>query len=281
MDPNTPSRTAERVALHRAAHQILEHGQVLRDPLAVPIIGSEAQAKLRSRLDWYAEPKQRLGRAFVVARSRFSDDALAAAIARGASAYVVLGAGLDTSAYRAARQFPALAMYEVDHPATQAWKRARLQQAEIDVPSGLRFVPIDFETDTLSDALVRAGFDASHPAQFSMLGVTPYLTHNAIVDTLRAVARLPKDSEVVFDYARTPADEERRVAIEEINTKLSAWGEPLRSQFDPEALEREVLDLGFSQVRNFDAATLGARYLRGMCDQLDLSDDFHIMRARV
>ena len=149
------SRTAQRVAIRRAAHQILDHPKVLDDPLALLIIGAAAAEALRSR------PKEDQGfsrafRAFMVARSRFAEDELARAVRHGVAQYVVLGAGLDTFAYR--NPHPALRVFEVDHPATQSWKREQLRAAGISAPSSLTFVPIDFEQQTLAD-----GFQQSDP----------------------------------------------------------------------------------------------------------------------
>src|SRR5271169_5540690 len=151
------SRTAQRVAIRRAAHQLLDRPRVLDDPLALRIIGSEAAEELRSN------PKEhhafsRAFRAFMAARSRYAEDELARAVAHGVRQYVVLGAGLDTFAYR--NPHPGLRVFEVDHPATQAWKREQLLAAGIAIPFSLTFVPIDFERQTLADGLVQCGFNA-------------------------------------------------------------------------------------------------------------------------
>src|ERR1700733_10582132 len=164
------SRTAQMVAIRRAAHQLLDQPLVLNDPLALRIIGCEAEQALPSN------PKEhhifaRAFRAFMVGRSRFAEDELAHAVAHGVRQYVVLGAGLDTFAYR--NPHTGLRVFEVDHPATQAWKHERLQAANISVPSSLTFVPIDFERKTLDVGLEQRGFDANAPAFFSWLGVTP------------------------------------------------------------------------------------------------------------
>src|ERR1700688_3077516 len=179
------SKTAQRVAIRRAAHQLLDEPRVLEDPLALRIIGSEAEEELRSN------PKEhhafaRAFRAFMAARSRYAEDELARAVAHGVRQYVVLGAGLDTFAYR--NPHAGLRVFEVDHPATQAWKREQLQAAGIAIPPSLTFVPIDFEQETLADGLEDCGFDASAAAFFSWLGVTPYLTREACMTTLSSIA---------------------------------------------------------------------------------------------
>ncbi len=158
------SRTARRVAIRRAAHQLLDQPKVLDDPLALRIIGTEAAEELRSN------PKEdhafsRAFRAFMVARSRYAEDELARAVGHGVRQYVVLGAGLDTFAYR--NPYPGLRVFEVDHPATQAWKREQLQAAGIAIPPSLTFVPIDFEQQTLADGLGQSGFDLQARRRFS------------------------------------------------------------------------------------------------------------------
>src|SRR5271167_272110 len=149
------SRTAQRVAIRRAAHQLLDEPRVLDDPLALRIIGAETAAELRSNPKEHAA-FARAFRAFMVARSRFAEDELALAYARGVRQYVVLGAGLDTFAYR--NPHAGLRVFEVDHPATQAWKREQLQAAGIAIPPSLTFVPVDFERQTLADGLGQSGF---------------------------------------------------------------------------------------------------------------------------
>ncbi len=100
-------------------------------------------------------------RAFLAVRSRYAEDCLAEAAARGLEQYVVLGAGLDTFAYRAPRG--GLRIFEVDHPATQVWKREQLKSAAIPIPESLSYAPVDFERETLGEGLKRAGFDFAKP----------------------------------------------------------------------------------------------------------------------
>jgi len=150
-----PSETAWAAAAHRAVHQVLERGRIFADPLALRLVGSEAARLVEEATE---RPTSRRMRIFVAVRARFAEDALNRAVARGASQVVVLGAGLDTFAYR--NSFAnSLRIFEVDHPATQAWKRDLLNRAEIPIPSALTFAPIDFERQTLAQGLDAAGFD--------------------------------------------------------------------------------------------------------------------------
>lgn len=196
-----PSRTAFAAASHRAAHQILEKGSIFSDPLAVRILGVDAETVAREA---EAQPLRRGMRMFIAVRTRFAEDALAAAVERGVRQLVVLGAGLDTYAYRS-NLGDRLRIFEVDHPATQEWKRQRLADAAITIPDSLTFAPTDFERETLSDGLAAAGFDSLQETFFTWLGVVPYLTQDAFWSTLRFIVGLRNGAHVVFDYSNPPS----------------------------------------------------------------------------
>jgi methyltransferase (TIGR00027 family) len=196
METGQPSRTALGAAAHRAAHQSLDEGRIFADPLALAVLGAAPAEIFGDDLD---RPANRAMRAFIAARSRFAEESLAAAAARGVRQYVVLGAGLDTFAHRNPFVDAGLRVFEVDHPATQAWKRRRLAEAGLASPGSLSFAPVDFERQTLAAGLAAAGFDAGRPAFFSWLGVVVYLTRPAVVDTLAFIAALPAGAAVVFD----------------------------------------------------------------------------------
>jgi methyltransferase (TIGR00027 family) len=275
------SRTAQRVAIRRAAHQLLDRPRVLDDPLALRIIGSEAEEALRSN------PKEhhafsRAFRAFMAARSRYAEDELARAVANGATQYVVLGAGLDTFAYR--NPHPGLRVFEVDHPATQAWKREQLQAAGIMIPPSLTFVPIDFEQQTLAAGLGQSGFDASAAAFFSWLGVTAYLTREACMITLSFIAKLPRGSGLVFDFAVDPAllNAGQRQALDALSKRVARYGEPFQLFFDPGELQDELKALGFHRTEFLQGKELNARYFSDRKDGLLVRGSIgHLMGAWV
>jgi methyltransferase (TIGR00027 family) len=273
------SRTALGAAMHRAAHQLLDVPPVFADPLALRIIGPEAERALRTGED--ARFARAGLRAFVAARSRFAEDGLAEAHARGLRQYVLLGAGLDTFAYRSG--LPGLAVFEVDHPATQAWKRTRLTEAGIAIPGSVVYAAVDFDREPVAVALARAGFDAARPACFAWLGVTPYLTREAVLETLGFVAGLGSGSEIVFDYAERPAGGESALgrAHQALAARVAAVGEPFRSEFEPAALDAEVRRLGFSGVEDLGAEALNARYFQGRSDGLRLLGRGRLLRARL
>jgi methyltransferase (TIGR00027 family) len=275
------SKTAQRVAVRRAAHQLLDQPRVLDDPLALRIIGSDAEEELRSN------PKEhhafsRAFRAFMAARSRYAEDELARAVAQGVAQYVVLGAGLDTFAYR--NPHTDLRVFEVDHPATQVWKREQLHAASIAIPPSLTFVPIDFELQTLGDGLAHSGFNASAAAFFSWLGVTPYLTREACMTTLSFISRLPASSGVVFDFAIDPAllNAGQRQALDALAQRVARYGEPFQLFFDPAKLQDELKSMGFHRIEFLQGKELNARYFKGRDDGLLVRGSIgHLMAAWV
>ncbi|MDR7119008.1 class I SAM-dependent methyltransferase [Caulobacter sp. BE254] len=253
-----PSRTAWMAATHRAAHQVLESGRIFADPLALPILGLDAETVARDAL---AHPARRAMRAFVAARSAFAETALARAVeGRGLDQLVVLGAGLDTFAYR--NPFAdRLRVFEVDHPATQAWKRRRLGEAGVAAPGDLVYAAVDFERDTLLDGLRNAGFDDRRPAFFVWLGVAPYLTPQAVRATLAVIGGLP-GSAVVFDYADPPSalSDEARAAHVLRAERVAALGEPWLSYFEPAVLHALLRNLGFVAIEDLGPPDLARRY---------------------
>lgn len=266
-----PKPSALLVAKQRAAHQLLDRPLVLDDPVALAMLGDADAKELRENLDRFRHPMSTGMRSSVVVRSRLADDLWAEAIARGVHQYVVLGAGLDTSVYR--HPDAPGRLFEVDFPATQEWKRARLAQAGIAEPPSLRFVPVDFERIGLAEGLARAGFDPQEPAFFSWLGVTMYLDEAAVVDTLRSIAGCAKGSSVLFEFALPLASlpPMMRIAMEQLAARLAQGGEPWKSFFEPAELAERLAALGYSDSRAWPPEELNRRYLAGRTDALHLS----------
>jgi methyltransferase (TIGR00027 family) len=258
MQTAEPSRTAWAAAHHRAAHQLLEHGFIFPDPLAIPILGEAPETIVRHAEE---HPSARRMRLFIAVRSRFAEDALAAAVERSTTQLVVLGAGLDTYAYRGPMR-NRLRIFEVDHPATQAWKRHLLAGAGIVPPENLVFAPIDFERHTLAEDLAAAGFDPAQRTFFTWLGAVPYLTEPAVWSTLTFIARLPGAAQVVFDYGNPPGSlsPEMRTRHERGAQRVAAMGEPWITSFDSEQLHDRLLALGFAQVEDLGPPQIVARY---------------------
>jgi methyltransferase (TIGR00027 family) len=278
MQPGQPSRTALGAAAHRAVHQVLERGRIFADPLAVRVLGADAEAAVR---DAESNPSRRMLRLFVAVRTRFAEDALAAAVARGVRQLVVLGAGLDTYAYGNAFA-ERLHVFEVDHPATQAWKRQRLADAAIPLPRTLTFAPIDFERETLADGLAAVGFDPAKQSFFTWLGVVPYLTEQAVFSTLEFIARLPGGAHVVFDYGNHPTsglDRDKHAAAQEaLAARVASVGEAFRSYFETDALHAKLMALGFREIEDLGPALIRERYFANRGGSLP-DRGGHIVRA--
>ena len=277
------SRTAERVAERRAAHQLLDAPLVFEDPLALRILEPDVAAQIaKNPREIESSPLSPYFRAAFAARSRLAEDELRSAVeSRGIAQYVVLGAGFDTFAYR--NPFAGLRVFEVDHPATQGVKRARLANAKIDVPGNVAFVPIDFSETRLGDALDRSGFVKTAPAFFSWLGVVPYLELPAIRDTFRFVGSMPKGSEIVFDYGSRPESLSLvgRLVFKRLAARVAAAGEPWKTFLDPAELSKMLHDDGFSAVEDFGPAELNRMYFSGRNDKLRIGEMAHIAKAVV
>lgn len=273
MKDGTPSATAQRVARYRAEHQVWDVPAVFADPLALPILGEDASA-VASRPAQEA-PELRALRAFVAVRSRFAEDALSAAFARGVRQYVILGAGLDTFGYR--NPHDGLRVFEVDHPATQAWKRQRVSDAGLALPPALTFVPIDFATQTLFTELDRHGFEGAAPAFFSWLGVTMYLEGDVVLGTLRAIAAASPGNAVAFDYRI--AARELSGAAARLAARVALAGEPFRSAFEPQALAAELRRFGYARIDDLDASAINERYFTGRSDGLQVRGSAHLVSA--
>ena len=210
-------------------------------------------------------------RAFMAARSRYAEDHLALAVTAGVRQYVILGAGLDTFAYR--NPFPRIRVFEVDFPATQEWKRSLLADASIAAPENLTFVPLDFEHRTLADGLRESGVDLAAPAYFSWLGVVPYLTLEAFGVTVATAAQMPAGSGLTFDYAFPPESlgPKRREIFDRLAGRVAAAGEPFRLFFTPDQVETELRRAGFRRIEQADHERLNDLYFRNRADGLKLS----------
>jgi methyltransferase (TIGR00027 family) len=281
MTEPVPSRTAGRVARRRAAHQVLDRPLVFDDPLALRIAGI-VESDILADIPREQHPLARALRAFLVARSRFTEDLIARAIGRGITQVVILGAGLDTFAYRHPYG-DRLAVFEVDQPATQAWKRQRLDDAGIVIPRSTRYVPVDFERQTAFDGLATAGFDARVPAFFSWLGVTMYLSEATVMSGLGTIAALGRGTGIAFDYAIDPMmlTEASRKVIGILASRVAAAGEPWTLFFDPARLVGLLHALGFTHLDDLDGDAINARYFSRRDDGLRVGSAGRLVYAEV
>jgi methyltransferase (TIGR00027 family) len=284
MENDKASKTSEAAAVHRAVHLLLDdEPKILFDPVAQRIVEMPRDIDLNAKA---GEPGFRQVRSRLVMRSRYAEDCLADAVAqRGIRQYIILGAGLDTFAFRQLSWARSIQIFEVDHPATQSDKRKRLEAAGLLAPANLRFVPVDFESTSPSDALSGDGFDFGAPTFCSWLGVSYYLTEEAIDRTLETVHQLPAGSEIVFEYAIAlellSREEQEQIAADEAGKKAMDIREPTLSRFTPAQLEVKLRRIGFSQAVEFSTEDAHERYFQGRRDGLSADPSFHLVRAIV
>jgi methyltransferase (TIGR00027 family) len=256
--------------MRRAAHQLYDDPPlILDDPIAVPILGPYAAEVERTPGRDPANKPRPFSialRAFLVARSRYAEDLLAQAVARGVTQYVLLGAGLDTFAHRSPH--PALRIFEVDHPATQQWKRELLLAIGLPTPANLTCVPVDFERQSLPAQLRAAGFDTAIPAFFAWLGVVPYLTREAFRATLAFIASQPPNTGLVFDYAqpREVLSFREQLAFDSLASRVQLAGEAFQLFFTPARVAAELA--AFYDLEDLGSPELNQRYFANRADNL-------------
>lgn len=296
MEEGKPSATAMLTAMVRAAHLLWDDPpKIFEDTLALQLSGCESEAALKAQLDQldaevarttnpdFALISRRSLTAMVVMRSRYVEDEVDEAVAKGVWQYVILGAGLDSFAYRRLDLAKVLRVFEVDHPATQAWKWTSLHAVGVRLPPNLSVVPVDFEKESLIDNLQRNGYRKDAPAIFSWLGVTMYLTPEAIFGTLRGMAALARGTEILFEYnaSKELLDDETQKILAAIMAAVAARGEPMRSFFEPARLAAQVRELGFAEVSDFGPDEALGHYFPGRPGDLRPSVFNHCMRAKV
>jgi methyltransferase (TIGR00027 family) len=289
------SSTAIAAARMRAAHLLLDGDpKVFRDDFALRFSGSD-EASLREYLNtMLAQVAAKVGsnraqelfgsiRTVMVMRSRYTEDALSRAIAHGITRFAILGAGLDSFAWRRPDLAASIEVFEIDHVATQQWKQQRLRELGMILPSNLTFVPIDFEKGTLIDGLRQGGFPLEKPAFFSWLGVTQYLTSDTVLGTLKQVATLAPTTEISFTFVvpqTSVVGEDHQVFAMSV-ANAAALGEPWLSFFEPAELQSRLREMGFTRVEHLSPNEANARYFAGRSDGLRVPAIHHVMLARV
>jgi methyltransferase (TIGR00027 family) len=267
MEEARPSRTALRVALRRAAHQLYDAKPlVLDDPIAIPILGNTYAEELHRTPTRPDRPFSIALRAFLVARSRYAEDKLARAVSEGVMQYVLLGAGLDTFAHR--NPYPHLRVFEVDHPATQQWKRELLETGDLPTPANLTYVPVDFERQSLPEQLHSAGFNPLNATLFAWLGVVPYLTLEAFRFTINFIAAQPHGTGVILDYSqpRSALPFIERLAHDSLASRVQLAGEPFQLFFTPTEIASQLT--AFRDLEDLGSAEINARYFTDRTDNL-------------
>jgi methyltransferase (TIGR00027 family) len=286
MDEERPSVTALGAAIMRALHQTRDHDPKVLDDRIVPQLVDPESEFYRMRVEFLKRlplPTRLRFESTFVMRSRYAEDCLADAFDQDVRQYVILGAGLDTFAYRQPPWADSLRILEVDHPATQQWKRRCMAAASISIPLNVTLVPIDFARTSLAEGLSSAGLDFAAPAFFSMLGVSQYLSPEALELTLKYVLSMPSGTEIVFSFVASdavlPADD---VAfVNAIITQSAAVGEPWLSRFHPDELIAKLTEMGFSHVFHLTPEEANHRYFQNRRDGLNAALGEQMIRATI
>jgi methyltransferase (TIGR00027 family) len=283
MTEKGPSQTAIRTAMRRAAHYLLDaEPKILADGFARALAGFSSDEEFLRAFE--AVPNAHISwlRMSFALRNRLAEDELATAVKQGTTQYIILGAGLDSFAYRQPDLVRLLDVYEVDHPASQAWKRERVAALGIPVPPTLHYAPVDFEGVSLTKGLTAAGLKRHEPAFFTWLGVTQYLTRDAVLRTLCEVAALSAaESTLVMEFLAPPwtlddKDAALAYSLAEASAKV---GEPWLSFFTSDDMQDVLAQAGFRSVQHFGPAEAFDRYLRGRTDGARLPGYFRMAKA--
>jgi methyltransferase (TIGR00027 family) len=279
---STPSQTALTAAAARAAHLIVDKAPVIfADPLAAPLLGERADELIdyhRAHGDHFVLAG---ARAEVTCRSRYAERCLAAAVARGVRQYVILGAGLDSFAY-ARNTAGGVRVFEVDRPASQEWKRERLSRAGIPVPDSVSYLPADLAEDP-GGAWYAAGLDPTRPAVFSWLGVTMYLTRDAIAATLAAIGRFPPGTEVIVDHLLPPhlRDPAGQAYADLVAPFAAERGEAWLTFLGPDEMAALLAGHGLDPVEQVGQRGMVEAAMWDRSDALRPVNLSHIARARI
>ena len=260
-----PGHTATLAAVGRAIHLTSDKTRLLEDHLALGLAG-EAGATMLADLTKQlpGESRETFGLLFAI-RARFVEDAVDVALLDGLAQYVILGAGLDSFAYRHADRGRRLKIFEVDRAGAQAWKRRRLGEMGVAIPTSVSYVPLDHETDDLRASLVEAGFDLSAPAIVSAMALTQYLALPAIERILSLVGGLPERSRLVMTYVvpATELTELESAGLKWTMSQAEERGEPFLSLFRPQEIDDLIRRNGFRRVDHLGPQELRALFLSG------------------
>ena len=279
MIDGSPSRTALMVAAQRANHFLnAPEPKILRDSLAMQLSGFETPQAVSEYIEavisqFTALSDRETAVLFlrriedsVCMRSRLVEGELEAALSLGLKQLVILGAGLDSTAYRLPELTKDLQVFEVDHPATQKWKRERLADIGVTIPDNLKFVEFDFEHQTLAYALTHGGVDKNKMSLFSWLGVQPYLTDESVTATIEVLAGFPSGSELVMDFVMPDYSGQGEIVedgLDQLTAVVTKMGEPFISLYTEAEIGDKLKRSGFGCVDFYKAEALVKRFLNG------------------
>jgi methyltransferase (TIGR00027 family) len=268
MLPGRASQTMLRTALRRAEHQLLDHPRIFEDPIAVGFVPEGSEQTILAAADELRAPTQKLLRLLFALRSRFAEDRLARAAARGACQYLIVGAGLDTFPWRQPKFGIDLRIFWVDHPASLTWSTAYFRERGLTVPANVSFVAADLEERHLAERLAKSGFDCRAVTFCSALGVTQYLGRDAVESLLRFAASWPIASEIVctFSPPDDTLDGDDLAAAHERVPVAARSGEPWKTRLTVPHIFGLLAICGFAEVFHLTRRRAQQQYFGGRGD---------------
>jgi len=298
------SRTAQITAYSRGYHSLYDDPKIFNDFLANHLLTKEERVSIEERMmaslqmnnpacaDGFSDTSTALrwimqsqaAAPILLGRARYTEDLLSEAVTEGIGQYVILGAGLDTFAFRSQKLNKRIQVMEVDHPATQLYKRNRITELGWEPPDNLHFIPVDFTHDNLTEALRNSSFDPGIQSFFSWLGVTYYLSRETVFATLRHIVDIaPSGSRLVFDYLDNNAFEENKAAprVLRMLKSVQELGEPMQFGFDPCLLEDELDSVGLQLVEDLSPNDIHERYFLGRIDFYRACEHAHFAHVRI
>ncbi|MEM7436347.1 MAG: SAM-dependent methyltransferase [Myxococcota bacterium] len=282
------SSTADMTAMVRAHEHLYADGETFDDRFALALTSPGWQRVLRSRaiktvvLDGLLRPF-RGGAAVVLGRARYLEDQLPRLAREGCAQYVVVGAGMDSFSLRRPLGLEGLRVIELDHPGTQAVKRERLSATGAHVGDNVELVAVDFEAETVADALGRSAYDATEPAVFGWMGVTYYLAEETVYATIASMASCcAPGSELLFDYQvpRALAEPKSSRVLRRLDWMTAKVGEPVLAELDRQVLATRLREMGFEVAADLSADALDRMYFAHRESGLRVPAGMRVMHAR-
>ncbi len=280
-----PSITARTIAMHRAIHLLSDpKPAILEDPMAEPLAAIARNKRLGLSDPCYHDSMWKQTRALTLARSRYTEDLLASYPANEPCQYLLLGAGLDSSAFRLTdKQLETTQVFEVDQPAMQQWKRERLATLGFDIPNHLHFIAVDFETDNLVEKLAQSTFQRELPTLVSLLGVSYYLTEKSLIETFSTLLNsIDGSCRIVLDFVTRPlltADKDEQLWFQHYETIVEQSGEPWVGVYSAATICELMREAGFNQVRHLSATQINHKYFDQRPDGLHFPASMSLIDA--
>jgi methyltransferase (TIGR00027 family) len=299
MKENQPSLTSMVTAYMRAYHSMYAKNKIFDDFLAYGLIPDDKRKLIEQHFTLDKQlntPESESGSDstnilppltktnFIICRARYTEDTLEKAVNQGVKQYVILGAGLDTFAFRRPDLLGQLEVFEVDHPATQVFKLNRIAELGWKHPAKLHFIPVDFTKESLENVLSRSSsYDPTAKTFFSWLGVTRYLTRDEVFATFRSITKIsPAGSTIIFNYTDLDTfNPEKFPQMQRSHEFFSKIGEPVKTGFDPSMLAEELSSLGLCLEENLNHEDIERLYFQGNTDEYHFNKNGHLARAIV